>query len=99
MRFGPINFHQGHKRLNVLFSRAKRNIDFFSSIKYKDFPMTENSGVTHMKKWFYLLESENPKPELNPNISIYAVLNDCGGFNDLISYLHVYSNRGYRLTH
>ena len=37
MRFGPVNLDQGHKRLNVLFSRAKRKIDFFSSVRYSDF--------------------------------------------------------------
>lgn len=32
MRFGPINGANGHRRLNVLFTRAKRRVEVFSSL-------------------------------------------------------------------
>ena len=99
MRFGPVNFDQGHKRLNVLFSRAKRSIDFFSSVKHIDFPKTENLGVLHVKKWFELLENQKPLRKVEQNILLSDILLDCNGFNDLISYLHVYSKRGYNIQH
>ena len=35
-RFGPINKSQGHRRLNVLFSRARRRIGLFTSMNSKD---------------------------------------------------------------
>ena len=35
-RFGPINTAQGHRRLNVLFSRAKRKIVTFTSMDPTD---------------------------------------------------------------
>lgn len=31
-RFGPINKAYGHRRLNVLFTRAKRRLDLFTSL-------------------------------------------------------------------
>ena len=31
-RFGPINRADGHRRLNVLFTRARRRVDLFSSL-------------------------------------------------------------------
>ncbi len=98
MRFGPVNLNQGHKRLNVLFSRAKGNIDFFSSVTYKDFPKTENEGVIHLKKWFKMLENREGLEQIDKNISINKILKDCNGFNDLISYLNVYENRGYKIN-
>lgn len=98
MRFGPVNLNQGHKRLNVLFSRAKRNIDFFSSVTYSDFPKTENEGVIHLKKWFEILHNREDLRQVDKNISIKNILEDCDGFNDLITYLHVYQNRGYKIN-
>ena len=97
MRFGPVNLDQGHKRLNVLFSRAKRKIDFFSSVRYSDFPKSDNTGVDHVKKWFQLLDKKQAHEKVNTTIPFSHILNDCNGFNDLISYLHVYSERGYKV--
>ena len=31
-RFGPINHPKGHRRLNVLFTRAKENVELFTSL-------------------------------------------------------------------
>ena len=98
LRFGPVNMHGGHKRLNVLFSRAKRKIDFFSSIKLKDFPSSKNQGVIYLKKWFELLEKDNINTLPQSNISLASILDNCNGFNDLISYLHVYQSRGYLVS-
>jgi very-short-patch-repair endonuclease len=34
-RFGPINSTYGHRRLNVLFTRAKKKLAIFSSMRYE----------------------------------------------------------------
>ena len=70
MRFGPVNYNQGHKRLNVLFSRAKKKIDFFSSVKFSDFPVSQNEGVNLVKKWFYMIENDNTEIVAKKEISI-----------------------------
>jgi hypothetical protein len=98
VRFGPINRHGGHKRLNVLFSRAKRKIDFFSSVKLEDFPTSNNQGVIYIKKWFELLEKQHTNTLPKPSVSLASILVHCNGFNDLISYLHVYKSRGYLVS-
>ena len=98
MRFGPVNLNQGHKRLNVLFSRAKQNIDFFSTVTYSDFPKTEIKGVIHLKEWFKLIQNREELKQIDGNISIKKILKDCNGFNDFISYLNVYQDRGYRIN-
>jgi len=41
-RFGPINSPVGHRRLNVLFTRAKEQLVVFSSLKPGDILVSEN---------------------------------------------------------
>ncbi len=42
--FGPINRSQGHRRLNVLFSRARRRIGLFTSMRSSDVTPSETSS-------------------------------------------------------
>ncbi|WP_159726874.1 DUF4011 domain-containing protein [Methylosinus sp. Ce-a6] len=42
--FGPINRSEGHRRLNVLFSRARRRIGLFTSMRSTDVKPTETSS-------------------------------------------------------
>ena len=52
-RFGPINSAQGHRRLNVLFTRAKRKIMTFTSMKPTDILVDGNKslGVRMFRAW------------------------------------------------
>ncbi|MZR29618.1 DUF4011 domain-containing protein [Sneathiella litorea] len=52
-RFGPINSAQGHRRLNVLFTRAKRKIVTFTSMKPSDIIVdgSKNVGVQMFRAW------------------------------------------------
>jgi hypothetical protein len=43
-RFGPINGPQGHRRLNVLFTRAKKRVEVFSSLQ-------TNNIITDSASW------------------------------------------------
>lgn len=43
-RFGPINSRHGHRRLNVLFTRAKQRVVLFSSMKSTDIRPTDSSN-------------------------------------------------------
>lgn len=48
-RFGPINRKQGHRRLNVLFSRARTRIGLFCSFGSTDVtPTTDSSEGVHV---------------------------------------------------
>ncbi len=44
-RFGPINGKHGHRRLNVLFTRAKHNLVLFTSLRPDDIKATETSAL------------------------------------------------------
>jgi len=52
-RFGPINTAQGHRRLNVLFSRAKKKIVTFTSMSPTDILTGDDKskGVRMLRNW------------------------------------------------
>lgn len=58
-RFGPINSRHGHRRLNVLFSRARSRIALFSSFGSDDVKPSETSnlGVRILKEYLAYVEN------------------------------------------
>jgi very-short-patch-repair endonuclease len=58
-RFGPINGKQGHRRLNVLFSRARMRIGLFASFRSADVKPSETSaeGMRVLKRYLEYAES------------------------------------------
>jgi len=52
-RFGPINSNVGHRRLNVLFTRAKHRVELFTSMTAADVQPSDTSkwGVSAMKRY------------------------------------------------
>src|SRR5690554_4606004 len=57
-RFGPLNQDQGHRRLNVLLSRAQSKITFIRSVRSKDFSISSNEGVEMLRKLMLFLEQD-----------------------------------------
>ncbi len=51
MNFGPINQNGGHKRLNVIFSRAKQNMLVVSSINPEQITNTYNEGANALRQY------------------------------------------------
>ncbi|PWH85154.1 DEAD/DEAH box helicase [Brumimicrobium oceani] len=63
-RFGPLNQEQGHRRLNVLMSRAISKITFVRSVTSADFSISVNEGVESLRKLMLFLEKvENSEME------------------------------------
>lgn len=58
LRFGPLNQLGGEKRLNVLFSRSRKGIHLFHSVRSKDFTPSEKMGVELIRKYFAMIENE-----------------------------------------
>lgn len=52
-RFGPINAVGGERRLNVLFSRAKKRMHVFSSMLPDDIKQSESKGTQLLKDFLY----------------------------------------------
>ena len=59
-RFGPINSVNGHRRLNVLFTRAKERIEVFSSMTAADIRPTEasNRGVHALRNYLEYIQTQ-----------------------------------------
>jgi len=56
MQFGPLNGANGTRRLNVLMSRARKNIHFFSSVRSSDFKLSSNQGADLLRKLMHFIE-------------------------------------------
>jgi len=56
MNFGPINRKGGEKRLNVLFSRAKKHMAIVSSIKHQHITNDYNEGAAYFKRFLHYAE-------------------------------------------
>lgn len=109
MRFGPMNSKNGTKRLNVLLTRARQKIDFFSSVKASDFKLSSNEAINLLRQFLLQLENNSMKSEnefpfgLNPVIEknqltidrVYEKLSDA---EELVTLVGVLENRGWKLT-
>ncbi|EMR01558.1 AAA domain-containing protein [Cesiribacter andamanensis] len=56
MNFGPINKKGGEKRLNVIFSRAKKHMAIVSSIKHQHITNEYNEGANYFKRFLHYAE-------------------------------------------
>ncbi|WP_018626629.1 AAA domain-containing protein [Niabella aurantiaca] len=56
MNFGPINKKGGEKRLNVIFSRAKKHMAVVSSIRYHNITNDYNPGANYFKRFLHYAE-------------------------------------------
>lgn len=58
-RFGPINGRYGHRRLNVLFTRAKYGLKIFTSLKDRDIKLSPSSseGLKIFQKYLAYAET------------------------------------------
>jgi len=108
MRFGPLNLESGRKRLNVLFSRARKKIHFVSSVRREDFPVSSNESIRLLTKWFEFLSE--PKDQIDfhfPLEAVYKHQNNQLIFKnladispsvfDLVSIVSVLEQRGWEI--
>ncbi len=63
-RFGPLNQDGGSKRLNVLFTRSKEKIHFFSSVSSSDFQLSNNEAVNLLANYIRSIE-KNEEVQFN----------------------------------
>jgi superfamily I DNA and/or RNA helicase/predicted DNA-binding WGR domain protein len=68
MNFGPINRKGGEKRLNVIFSRAKKHMAIVSSIQYKDIKNEYNEGANYLRKFLQYAENLAVNKTLATNV-------------------------------
>ncbi|WP_247711539.1 AAA domain-containing protein [Qipengyuania aurantiaca] len=59
MNFGPINQRGGEKRLNVIFSRAKRHMAIVSSIQPEQITNIHNDGARALRNFLAFAEAQS----------------------------------------
>lgn len=109
MRFGPLNSKNGSKRLNVLLTRARKKMDFFSSVKATDFKISSNEAVNLLRLFLLQLENQHKKEsgvqfplELHPSVygkkirfeKIYAQIKNA---EELVTLVQIMENRGWEV--
>jgi superfamily I DNA and/or RNA helicase len=97
-RFGPINLNSGAKRLNVLFTRARRKITFFASVTYDDFKPSSNESVEILRKWFRTLtEIEQDTNDFQCKIHVKDILSKNQNIHTIKSLVSIYKERNWIL--
>ena len=108
MRFGPLNKANGPKRLNVLLTRARKRLDFFSSVRSSDFKISENEGVDLLRKYLLMLESDsedqalqfphNLKPAINGNkLQFRELYKSVSSADEMVDLVRVLEKRGWEV--
>jgi hypothetical protein len=109
MRFGPMNSKNGTKRLNVLLTRARKKIDFFSSVKASDFKLSSNEAINLVRQFLLQLENatstENTdfpfglEPLISSNqLTLERVHEKMHDAEELLTLVSVLENRGWKLA-
>lgn len=97
LHLGPIIKQGGEKRLNVLFSRAKEKIIFYSSVKASDFPISDNERIQLLKNYFILLEqvTQNKEEANKPDLTDW--LKTIKTVDELVSKYSIWTQRGWEI--
>lgn len=105
-RFGPLNIEQGHRRLNVLMSRAQSKITFVRSVLATDFQLSLNIGVEMLRKLMLFLEEKKQVEErqskthpLTSNSYLITLekLPETNTAKELVDHYQIYKERGWEI--
>lgn len=111
MRFGPMNTANGRRRLNVLLTRARARIDFFTSITSSDFKLSENESINLLRLWFVYLENWSESPakihlayenemDITENeLTLYQTHSQFMDARELVTFQNVMEARGWQLKY
>lgn len=64
LQMGPLNKENGHRRLNVLASRARKSITLVKSVSSSEIPLSENEGVNMLRKMLNYFENASSSAEI-----------------------------------
>lgn len=109
MRFGPLNFENGYKRLNVLLTRAIQEMHFFLSVESSEFGISANESVNLLRRYLQQLENEQKESKLEfpynlvpsilkgNKIMFNGITQHIPKATDLITFYQVLKFRGWEL--
>ena len=86
MRFGPLNQSSGPKRLNVLFTRARKRMTCITSFRYADLKISHSEGVNTLRAWMQFLESVHESGSFKPSLDDFLSQLHCKRISDLYKH-------------
>ncbi|MDD2984612.1 MAG: AAA domain-containing protein [Crocinitomicaceae bacterium] len=109
-RFGPLNQQTGSKRLNVLLTRAKKSIHFFTSVQASDFKLNSNEAVNLLRLFLMKNEQESNakeihfpfdlKPTVNGNqLTFTSIATQLPDAKEIVTMHEVLQNRGWEVLY
>lgn len=110
LNFGPLNRKSGRRRLNVLFTRARKNIHFYASIQASDLIISQNEALNLLRLFLQQLEDpENQEISFPYNLEaeienhsqirfprIFKKIKDA---NELVTLQRVLENRNWQVLY
>ena len=79
MNFGPINNSGGERRLNVIFSRAKRHMAVVASMRGSEITNVHNEGANHLAGFLRYAEAESVGDQAGAQAILDAQVVDLDG--------------------
>lgn len=113
LNFGPLNRKSGRRRLNVLLSRAKIKIHFFTSIQAKDLSLSDNDSLNLLRQ--FLMQQEDSSIQSDYvfplGLTVHSITKEgsssCVQFdnllghiqeaNELLTFYRVLTERGWKI--
>ncbi|MDH4474637.1 MAG: ATP-binding protein [Fluviicola sp.] len=111
LRFGPLNQSQGFKRLNVLLTRAKSSLHFYTSVTASDFPISANESVNLLRLFLIQLEQFQDeesldipynlsiKKQLASTLEIEHIYTHISNAQELVTFHRVMLTRGWKIIY
>lgn len=108
LRMGPLNRLHGYKRLNVLLTRARAEIHFFTSVRSTDFPWTDNETMNLLRWYINQIELDHNNSHIyfpylidyqidKNNMTIPTIYKQISNQNELVTTISVLKSRGWKI--
>jgi hypothetical protein len=113
LNFGPLNRKSGARRLNVLLSRAKQKIDFFTSIQANDLAISDNDSLNLLRQFLQMNNSLDRDFEIHFPLNLHVkslekttsktsiqfdnLLETLSESKELLTFYRVLQQRGWEL--
>ena len=108
LRMGPLNRINGHRRLNVLFSRAKHKMIIVTSLRSTDFRHSSNESIHLLRLFLSSLETPIPTESFFPfglkpfisdhNLTFISIHESIKNVDEFVLFHRVLIDRGWKLN-
>lgn len=114
LNFGPLNRSSGRRRLNVLLTRARKNISFFTSVHSENLVISQNDSLNLLRLFLSQIEQSRPeqfqqfphglkatvgRSEIGFNVSFDNIFKTVVSANELVTLQRVLQERNWQVRY